>query len=262
MRKKLVVGNWKMNKTAAEARALVRAIASGGGGSPGPLRGGVEVVICPPFVFLGMAVEMTRGTGVLVGAQNAHHEPAGPFTGEVSFRMLEDLGCAYVILGHSERRSFFHETDADVNRKVRRCLESGLKPILCVGETLAQRRAGSAFDVLNEQVVYGLEGVDDGLLGEVVIAYEPVWAIGTGVSASSAQAQEVHRFIRRVLGNFSSGATAGGARVIYGGSVTAENAATLMREPDIDGALVGGASLIPESFTGIIRGAEAAAVPR
>jgi triosephosphate isomerase len=258
MRRKLVVGNWKMNKVSAEARALVRAIVAAEGGDSGR----AEVVLCPPFVFLGMAVEMTRGSGVLVGAQNAHHESSGAFTGEVSCGMLKDLGCAYVILGHSERRVYFQETDTGVNRKVRSCLESGLKPIYCVGETLEQRRAGAAFDVLNGQLVYGLEGVDDGRLNDVVIAYEPVWAIGTGMSATSGQAQEVHRFIRGVLGKFSSAETAERVRIIYGGSVTAGNAAPLMREADIDGALVGGASLDAESFSGIVRAAEGAAGSR
>jgi triosephosphate isomerase len=254
MRKKLVVGNWKMNKMRADARALIQAIVAAD-----PAGGRAEVVLCPPFVFVDMAVTVTRGTGVLVGAQNAFHEPGGAFTGEVSAPMLKDLGCAYVILGHSERRIYFHEKDADINRKVRRCVESGLKPIYCVGETLAQRRAGAAFDVLNEQLVYGLEGIDDGRLQEMVIAYEPVWAIGTGMSATSGQAQEVHRFIRGVLGRFSGGETADRVRIIYGGSVTPDNAASLMLQADIDGALVGGASLSAESFRGIIQAAGEAA---
>jgi len=253
MKKKLVAGNWKMNKTRADAYTLIGAIASSSGGY-----GGAEVVLCPPYLYLDMAVSMTRGSGIMVGAQNGCHEPIGAYTGEVSMGMLRDLGCAYVILGHSERRTYFGEMEALINRKVRRSIEAGLAPIYCVGETLAQRRGGAAFDTLNGQLVYGLEGIDDASLGGMVIAYEPIWAIGTGMSATSEQAQEAHRFIREVVRNFSSVETAARLRIIYGGSVTPENAAEMMEQPDIDGALVGGASLNADSFKGIIRAASVA----
>jgi triosephosphate isomerase (TIM) len=253
VRRKLVAGNWKMNKLRVDAYVLVEELVRSEKSF-----GKTEVVICPPHVHLDMAVSMTRGTSVVVGAQNASFESSGAYTGETSPAMLKDLGCVYVILGHSERRIYFGESSRLVNKKLRRSIESGLLPIYCVGETLEQRRAGAAFEVLGEQVVYGLEGIDTGDLAGMVIAYEPVWAIGTGVSAATEQAQEAHRFIRGAVERFAGCEAASGMRVIYGGSVTPENAEALIGQPDIDGALVGGASLKADAFTGIVRAAERA----
>jgi triosephosphate isomerase len=218
-----------------------------------------EVVICPPHVYLDMAVSMTRGSRVVVGAQNAFFETSGAYTGETSPAMLKDLGCAYVILGHSERRTLFGESSRVVNRKIRRSIECGLLPMYCVGETLEQRRAGAAFEVLNEQVVYGLEGIDNRSLEGMVIAYEPVWAIGTGLSATKEQAQEAHRSIRGTVERFAGREASSSMRIIYGGSVTPENAEALVGQPDIDGALVGGASLKADAFLEIVHAAERAA---
>jgi triosephosphate isomerase len=215
------------------------------------LREDVDLLICPPHPFLECAVGMTRGTKISVGAQNVHPEPSGAFTGEVSVPMLRSLGCTHVIIGHSERRALFHEGNDEVNRKMKSVLKGGLTPILCVGETLEQRRAGEARSVLNEQLVYGLQGIDNGGIERVVIAYEPVWAIGTGMSATSEQAQETHRFIRERLSLFSHDEVARTVRIIYGGSVKSENAAELLKQEDIDGVLVGGASLKAESFCAI-----------
>jgi len=247
VRRKLVAGNWKMNKLRVDAYVLVEALTRSS-----KTFGKTEVVICPPHVYLDMAVSMTRGTCVVVGAQNAFFETSGAYTGETSPAMLKDLGCVYVILGHSERRTLFGESSRVVNKKMRRSIECGLLPIYCVGETLEQRRAGAAFEVLNEQVMYGLEGIDNRGLEGMVIAYEPVWAIGTGISATKEQAQEAHRFIRGAVERFGGRETAIGMRIIYGGSVTPENAAALVGQPDIDGALVGGASLKAETFMGIV----------
>jgi triosephosphate isomerase len=251
MIRELVVGNWKMNTLRVSAYALIEAFTRSV-----PKLTNTEVVICPPNVYLDMAVSMTRGTGVNVGAQNAYHETSGAYTGETSPAMLKDLGCAYVILGHSERRAYFGETSRSINRKMRRSIECGLLPIYCVGETLEQRKSGAAFDVLNDQILYGLEGIDTRGLGGMVVAYEPVWAIGTGVSAASEQAQEAHRFIRATVEGFSNREAASGMRIIYGGSVTPENVSSLMGQPDIDGALVGGASLKADSFLRIVVAAE------
>jgi triosephosphate isomerase len=253
VRRKLVAGNWKMNKLRVDAYVLVDALVRSE-----KTFGKTEVVICPPHVYLDMAVSMTRGTSVAVGAQNAFFETSGAYTGETSPAMLKDLGCVYVILGHSERRTYFEESSRVVNKKLRRSIECGLLPIYCVGETLEQRRAGAAFEVLEEQVVYGLEGMENRDLAGMVIAYEPVWAIGTGISATKEQAQEAHCYIRGVVKRFGGSEAAIGMRVIYGGSVTQENAETLLAQPDIDGALVGGASLKADAFTGIVLAAERA----
>ena len=242
-----------MNKLRVDAYVLIEALTRSV-----KTFGETEVVICPPHVYLDMAVSMTRGTSVVVGAQNAFFETSGAYTGETSPAMLKDLGCVYVILGHSERRTLFGEDSRFVNKKMRKSVECGLRPILCVGETLEQRRAGAAFEVLNEQVMYGLEGIDNRGLEGMVIAYEPVWAIGTGISAAKEQAQEAHRFIRGAVERFGGREAAEGMRIIYGGSVTPENAETLVGQPDIDGALVGGASLKADAFTGIVHAAERA----
>jgi triosephosphate isomerase len=248
MRTPLIAGNWKMNLVAEEAKALTEGLLR-----DADSRRGVEVVICPPFPFLEGAVQMTRGHAVGVGAQNLHHADHGAFTGEVSAPMLQSIGCTYAIVGHSERRTLFRESNADVNRKIETGLRWGLNPILCVGETLGQRREGAAFGVLNEQLVYGLQGLDNDRISRLVIAYEPVWAIGTGMSATSEQAQEAHRFIRDTITSFSDAGVARDLRIIYGGSVKPDNAAELLAREDVDGALVGGASLNADSFGEIVR---------
>jgi triosephosphate isomerase len=246
MRRALIAGNWKMNLVLGEAVQLIEGILQ-----CTSLSASVDVLICPSHPFLERAVGMTRGTMVRVGAQNVHHEECGAFTGEVSVSMLRSLGCTHVIAGHSERRALFHEGNDEINRKMKSILNGGLTPVLCVGETLEQRRAGITRRVLNEQLVYGLQGIDNEEIGRIVIAYEPVWAIGTGMSATSEQSQDIHRFIREKLSLFSRDEVARTVRIIYGGSVKPENAAELLGQEDIDGVLVGGASLKAESFCAI-----------
>ena len=248
MRRKIVAGNWKMNKTPAEAKVLAKEIADALGSAPCP----VEVVVCPPFIDLPAVTETLAGTQIGVGAQNMHDQPKGAFTGEVAANMLQEVGVKYVILGHSERRTYFADTDATVNAKTKAALAAGFTPIVCVGETLEQREAGKTADVVAGQVRGSLAdlGAD---LSKVVIAYEPVWAIGTGKTATPAQAQEVHALIRRTLAEMSDGATANAIRIQYGGSMKPENAAELMAEPDIDGGLIGGAALKADSFLAIVK---------
>lgn len=237
-----------MNKTRDEAEELLRSVVRDNTSGSGP----VDVLVCPPAVFLERAVQVCAGSGVQVGAQNVFDRPSGAYTGELSPPMLKSVGCTHVLAGHSERRKIFGETDGLINRKVRASLEHGLLPVLCIGETLEERREGRAFEVLNGQIVYGLEGIDGRLLMNVVIAYEPVWAIGTGMSATCEQAEEAHRFIRETVERFAGAETASGMRIIYGGSVNTENAEGLLGMEDIDGALIGGACLKAESFGAII----------
>jgi len=250
MRKPIVAGNWKMNKTAAEAQALVAALRPELAGLDG-----VEVVLCPPFTALAAVGAAIQGTAIELGAQNMHAAPAGAYTGEVAANMLLELGCRYVILGHSERRTYFHETDELVNRKTRAALAAGLQPIVCVGETLAEREAGRTEAVVTAQVHGSLAGLGADAWPRTVIAYEPVWAIGTGRTATAAQAQEVHALIRRLLADLAGGRVAAAVRIQYGGSVKPSNARELMSQPDIDGGLIGGASLEARSFLDIVRGA-------
>lgn len=249
MRTKIVAGNWKMNKTPAEGAALIAAIRKelGEGACP------VEVVVCPPFTGLDAASKAIAGSTIKLGAQNMSWEAPGAFTGEISVGMLQELGVGYVILGHSERRTLFGETDAMVNRKTKAALAAGLTPIVCVGETLAEREANKTDKVVTTQVRESLAGLGNDLR-KVVVAYEPVWAIGTGKTASAAQAQEVHALIRRVLAAISDGQTAMCIRIQYGGSMKPENAKELMSQPDIDGGLIGGAALKADSFVAIVRG--------
>ncbi len=249
MRTPIVAGNWKMNKTAREAAALAA-------GVRGLLDGldGVECVLCPPFTSLRAVREALSGSRIGLGAQNVHWEASGAFTGEISAPMLVEESCAYVIVGHSERRQYFGETDETVNRRARAALAAGLKPIVCVGETLAEREAGATFVVVERQVRQGLAGLSAADWDRVVIAYEPVWAIGTGRTATAAQAQEVHARIRGLLRELA-GAAAERIRIQYGGSVKADNAAELFGQPDIDGGLIGGASLQAETFAAICRAA-------
>ena len=257
MRKPIIAGNWKMHLTLKEAVALVRQLRTSCESSA------VEVVVCPPFTALHAVAKALNGSLIGVGAQDLYWEPQGAFTGEVSPAMLADTGCRYVIIGHSERRTLFGETDETVQRKLQAALKQRLVPIVCVGETLAQREAQQTFEVLKRQLEGGLKGVAPADAERMVLAYEPVWAIGTGRNATPEQAQEAHRFIRQWLAGRFGEALADSMRIQYGGSVNAANAASLLQQPDVDGALVGGASLKPDSFAAIVNAAiEAKVVTR
>jgi triosephosphate isomerase (TIM) len=252
MRKKIVAANWKMNMTQAESARFVESLLLDLGDITD-----VEVVIVPPFTAIAKVTEaLGKAQNIKIGAQNMHWEQNGAFTGEISAALLRDLFVRYVVLGHSERRTLFGETDKIVNRKVRAAHEATLRPIVCVGETLAQRDKGNVEKILAIQLRGSLAGLGEKELQETVVAYEPVWAIGTGKTATAGQAQEAHAFIRRTLGEISDEATADKIRIQYGGSVKPDNARTLMTQPDIDGALVGGASLDPRSFAQIVHGAQ------
>jgi len=244
----LIAGNWKMHKTVAEAEAFIQALL------PRVATADADVAICPPFTALGAMVDSARGSRVEVYAQNVHEEPEGAFTGEVSAAMLVELDVDGAIVGHSERREHFCETDRALQAKVPALLDAGLTPILCVGETEDEREAGDTERKLRNQVQEGLAKVEDGRLAGVVVAYEPIWAIGTGKVATPEQAQEAIAFIRALVGDRSPEAGAA-VRILYGGSVKPDNAAELLGLPDVDGALVGGASLDPESFAAIVAAA-------
>ncbi len=248
MRTPLVVANWKMNGTLAEARALTAGVRDG---LKRPR--GVDVVLCPPFTALGVVAELLAGSPMALGAQNCHWETAGAFTGEISPAMLVELGCTYVIVGHSERRRDLGETDEQINRKVRAVLALGMTPVLCVGETAEERRQGLTFTTVEGQLRAGLAGLDHRAIGGGVLAYEPVWAIGTGVNATPAQAAEVHGYLRGLLTELATKEVAQSVRILYGGSVKPDNAGALTAEPDIDGALVGGASLSAQGFLAIVK---------
>jgi len=253
MRRPLIAGNWKMNLDRAAAVALADDVVDGA-----EKFSQVDVVLCPPFVYLDAAMEQLVGSSVALGAQDMTDQANGAFTGEISAAMLLDLGCRYVILGHSERRQLFGETDEAVNRKTKAALAAGLIPIVCVGELLDQREAGKTAEVIARQFTGSLAGLSADQVETVVIAYEPVWAIGTGKVATPAQAQEVHSDLRKLLATHYNAAVAQRVRIQYGGSVKPSNAAELLSEPDIDGALVGGASLKAADFLGIVAGAAAA----
>lgn len=246
MGKWIVAGNWKMHNTVAESIALAKAIKNGAA----KFQGG-KIVLAPPFTALFSVSEAIKGSNVFLGAQNMYQEEKGAFTGEISPVMLKDIGCSHVIIGHSERRKYFHEQDTDVNLKVKKALTTGLVPIMCVGETDEEREKGITNDVVGRQVKQGLKEVEK--IDSVVIAYEPVWAIGTGKVATSAQAQEVHAFIRDILKNIFGSNAANDVCILYGGSVTKDNIGDLISMADIDGALVGGASLKADGFLGIIK---------
>ena len=241
-RKAIIAGNWKMNKTATEAKALISELI------PAVKDADCEVVICVPFTDLVTAVEMTKGTNIHVGAENVHFEKSGAFTGEISADMLTDLGVEYVVLGHSERRQYFAETNETVNKRTKAALAGGLKPIVCVGESLDQREQGVTEELVRMQVKIALNGVTADELKNVVIAYEPIWAIGTGETATAEDAQEVCGAIREALRADYGDATADATRILYGGSAKPANIKELMAQPDVDGALVGGASLKADSF--------------
>jgi triosephosphate isomerase len=248
MRRKFVAGNWKMFTNAASARRLAKGIVEGLSGDTR-----VTVAVCPPFPYLGLVGETLRGSPVELGAQNFYPEKEGAFTGEVSPLMLQDLGCKYAILGHSERRHKMGEDDAFINRKVLLGLALGLHVILCVGETLKEREAGETASVLQRQIEGSLANLEAGTLPQLVVAYEPVWAIGTGRNATPEQAQEAHSFIRGQIRKKFGDFAASSLPIQYGGSVKPDNAASLMRQPDVDGALVGGASLKADDFLAIVR---------
>jgi triosephosphate isomerase len=246
MRRKLIAGNWKMNGTIEETRNLLKALMDGNSHNPT-----ADVLVCPPFTSLHAASKLLRDSHINLGAQNMSEHEKGAYTGEVSAAMLLTVGCKYVILGHSERRQYHAETDELVNRKAKLALESGLSPIICVGETLDQREAELTEQVVTTQVNGTLAGFTAEMLDKSVVAYEPVWAIGTGKTATPDQAQQVHGLIRKTIGGIDKDA-AGRMRILYGGSVKPDNAADLLGQPDIDGALVGGASLKADAFCGII----------
>jgi triosephosphate isomerase len=248
LRTPVIAGNWKMYKTAAEAVAFVRAFL--------PMivdAAGVEVVLAPTFTSLSTVAALTSGTRIAVAAQNLHFEAEGAFTGEVSAKMLREAGATHAIIGHSERRQYFAETDASVNRKVKTALAAPLTPILCLGETLAEREGGQTFEVVERQLYGGLDGIPASEASRIIVAYEPVWAIGTGRTATPEQAQEVHARLRTLLSGLWGAEAAASVRIIYGGSVNPGNIRALMSQPDIDGGLVGGASLKPDSFADIVK---------
>lgn len=248
MRKMVIAGNWKMNKNLAEAKELVEGLKK-------ELEGktlNADVIVCPPFTNVALVADLAKGSVIKTGAQNMYFEDNGAFTGEISADMIKSTGAEYVILGHSERRTIFGETDEVINKKMKKALESGLKPIFCIGETLEEREAGTMKSVIAKQVKGGLEGISEKDLAEIIVAYEPVWAIGTGKTATPDQAQEVHAYIRGMLKEMYSEAAAENMTIQYGGSVKPDNAKELLGMKDIDGALVGGACLKADSFAGII----------
>lgn len=248
MRKPIIAGNWKMYKTVERSINLVTELA-------GLLQNSnqVEVVVCPPFTALDAVLDITAGTNIVVGAQNMHWEAEGAFTGEISPMMLRQMGCKYIILGHSERRQYFGETDDNINKKVQASFKHDLIPIVCVGETLDQREQGITEQVIRQQVEGALAGLEANYAATLVMAYEPVWAIGTGKTASNLDAQKVINFIRGVIKGLYNESVAEKVRIQYGGSVKPDNIAGLMEQKDIDGALVGGASLDAETFAAIVK---------
>ena len=250
-RKPIIAGNWKMYKTAAEALALVNALEQEVAHVTN-----VEIVVCPPFTALYAVSTILQSSNVKLGAQNVHWEKEGAFTGEIAAPMLKELAVSYAVVGHSERRQYFGETNGGVNKRAKAALAQGIHPIVCVGETLAQREAGQTESVVRDHVTGGLAGFTKDAMLETVIAYEPVWAIGTGKTATPAQAQEVHAFIRELLAAMFDSQVAAKVRIQYGGSVKPANAKELLGQPDIDGALVGGASLDARGFGEIVKAAE------
>ena len=249
-RKVFIAGNWKMNKTAAEAKALCEALKE----SLAPLAGKVEVAVCPTFTSLATAVEVLKGSNVKVGAQNIHWAENGAFTGEISGAMLKEIGVEYVIIGHSERRQYFGETDETVNKRMQAALANGLKPILCIGETLEEREGNKTEAVLEQQLKGAFADICECKMDQITIAYEPVWAIGTGKTATPDMAQETHAFIRKVLTDLY-GAAAEDTVIQYGGSMKPENAQQLVAQKDIDGGLIGGAALKADSFHDLVKNA-------
>lgn len=250
MRRQFIAGNWKMNLDRQQSVSLARGLVESFAG-----RDDLDVAVCPPSVYLDAVASVLKGSPVGLGAQNMYHEASGAFTGEISAVMLLDVGCQYVILGHSERRHILGETDEAINKKTLAALAAGLIPIVCVGETLDEREAGRTSDVVTSQFDGSLAGLSAGQMSKIVIAYEPVWAIGTGKVATPEQAEEVHADLRTLVANRYTGEVAAQVRIQYGGSVKPDNAGELLKKENIDGALVGGASLKADSFLGIINAA-------
>ena len=250
MRKKVIAGNWKMNKDLNESQDLVSKIINGLGNDTK-----CNVIVCPPFTSLNEVSSLIQTTPVKLGAQNLHFEDSGAFTGEISASMLKSVGCEFVIIGHSERRNIFGEPDEVINKKILKTLEHELKPIFCVGELLEQREDGTTMEVVKNQILNGLKDITPEQLSEIIVAYEPVWAIGTGKTATPEQAQEVHAAIRELIVENFYEEVADNLVIQYGGSVKPENAGELLSKKDIDGALVGGACLKADSFLGIIAAA-------
>ncbi len=248
LRRPIIAGNWKMNLSLRESADLIRALLDG---IPAP-GSGPEIIVAPPFTALTVAAELLRGRPVRLAAQNLFWEKSGAFTGEISPAQLKDAGCSAVIIGHSERRRLFGDSDASVAKKLKAALGEGLLPIVCIGETLEEREGQKTYRVLETQIQGALQGLAPSELATLVIAYEPVWAIGTGKTATPAQAQDAHLFIRKQLARLHGEGFAQAARILYGGSVAPENIDSLMAQPDVDGALVGGASLKPVSFLRIV----------
>ena len=246
MRKPIIAGNWKMNKTAAECRTLITELIPKVSGAK------CDVVVCVPFTDIALAAELTKGTNVKVGAQNIAWAESGAFTGEISAAMLKEAGAEYVIIGHSERRQYFGETDESVNKRLARAIEAGFKPIVCVGETLAEREGGKTEKVCKTQVVGAFKDIDKNAAKDVVIAYEPVWAIGTGKTATDEQANETIGYIRSVVKELYGAAVSDAIRIQYGGSMNTKNVEGLMAKPEIDGGLIGGASLKSDDFAYIV----------
>ncbi len=249
MRRPVIVGNWKMHKTSTEAEELAKALVN----HLTDLTDDREVVLCPPFTGLKVVFEVIKSSPIKLGAQNLHWEKSGAFTGEISALMLKDVGCSYVIIGHSERRTYFCETNSTVNKKIFAALDQGLIPIVCVGETLEEREKNQTFEIIERQIREGLVGLTHSQALRLIIAYEPVWAIGTGKTATPEQANEVHTFIRYLLAKNFNETVASEIRIQYGGSVRPDNIKSLMSQKDIDGVLVGGASLDADSFTKIVK---------
>ena len=250
MRKPIIAGNWKMNNTIKEAVELVNGLKRELSNVET-----VDIVVCPAFTALSDVNEITMDSNIALGAQNIFWEEKGAFTGEIAPNMLVDAGCKYVIIGHSERRQYFAETNETVSKRIKAALSVGLKPIVCIGEVLAEREAGKTFDVIKDHVTGSLAGLSNDDMRSIVLAYEPVWAIGTGKTATKEQAQEVHKYIRGLLKELFNDEVASETRIQYGGSVKPENIKELMSQEDLDGALVGGASLKIDSFSAIVKGA-------
>ena len=251
MRRYLVAGNWKMNTDLASATQLAKDLATGVGGASDK----VDLLVCPPAVYLASVSEAIAGSGIALGGQDAWHEKPGAYTGEIAIEMLQDVGCSYVILGHSERRHVIGENDELINKKVHSALQGGIKAVLCVGELLSEREANQTEAVLDAQMAGGLKGIDAAAMANVVIAYEPVWAIGTGVTATPDQAEGAHQHLRSWLASNYNSDVAEATQILYGGSVKPDNAATLVGQSNVDGALVGGASLKADLFLPIINAA-------
>ncbi len=249
MRKPLIAGNWKMNKTVSQAEELAGALKD-----KLEEKNNVDIVICPPFSSLEAVCRIVKESNIGLGAQNLHWEKEGAYTGEISAPMIKEIGCQYVIVGHSERRQYFGETNETVNKKVKAALEFDLTPIVCVGEILEERESGKTFSVIESHLKEGLTGLKKQDILRIVVAYEPIWAIGTGKTATPQQANEVHNYIRQLLTGIHGEEIASQVRILYGGSVKPDNVSCLMAETEIDGALVGGAALQADSFVGIVQG--------